>query len=157
MPNIQPPSEANNYYENHAALLADSYHQLLQQPLLLPKQFGLAKELFEADFAVLAHTTGSDPLFNYANRYALALFEFSWGELIGMPSRYSAEPLVREEREHLLAEVSRKGYIDHYSGVRIAKSGKRFLIRQAVVWNVYDRQQNAIGQAACFKDWQILP
>jgi hypothetical protein len=41
--------------------------------------------------------------------------------------------------------------------VRIAKSGKRFLIKNVVVWNVYDQRQNFYGQAAYFKDWVMMP
>ena len=95
-------------------------------------------------------------MFDYANRMALDLFEMSWNELIGMPSRLSAEPVNRDERERLLSRVAADGYIDDYSGVRISKTGKRFLIRQAVVWNVYDEQGRYQGQAASFSDWTPL-
>jgi hypothetical protein len=153
-----PPCEDNRYYQAHVALLLDSYQQLLNQPLLetvagLP----LGQQVFEAGFALLSHNADGDPLFNYGNRTALDLFELSWQELIGMPSRFSAEPVNRRERERLLAEVGSKGFIANYSGVRIAKSGKRFLIQQAVVWNVHDNQRNYYGQAACFSDWILLP
>ncbi|MEY4720198.1 MAG: hypothetical protein RL563_2816, partial [Pseudomonadota bacterium] len=78
-------------------------------------------------------------------------------ELIAMPSRYSAEPVNREERERLLAQVTQQGYIKDYAGVRIAGSGRRFLIEQAIVWNVIDNRAHFHGQAACFKHWQFLP
>lgn len=155
---LEAPSDANQYYRSHIALLLDNYQRLLGLPLLeVAEGQSLAQRVFDADFALLSHTNDADPLFNYANRTALELFEFSWEEIIGMPSRFSAEPVNREERERLLKLVSEKGYISDYSGVRIAKSGKRFLIRQAVVWNVYDDRQRYVGQAACFSDWTLLP
>lgn len=158
MTNLKPSSDAAQYNEAHVVLLLYSYQALIKRPLLeavagLP----LAQQVFEAEFALLSHNADADPLFNYGNRTALDLFELSWHELVGMPSRFSAEPVNRAERERLLAEVNRKGFIDNYSGIRIAKSGKRFMIQQAVVWNVYDDRRNYYGQAACFKDWTLLP
>jgi len=158
MINLESPNQANQYHEAHVALLLDSYQRLLKRPLLEPAAGqSLGRQLFEADFALLSHNTDSDPLFNYGNRTALELFELSWSEFVGMPSRFSAEPVNRQERERLLAQVAAQGFIDDYTGVRIAKSGKRFLIQQAVVWNVHDRHGNYYGQAACFKDWTMLP
>lgn len=155
---LQPPNSSNQYYQARLELLVDSYQDLLNRPLIqIDTSLNLGQQLWEADFALLSHNADADPLFNYGNRMALQAFELSWQELIGMPSRFSAEPVHRQEREQLLAKVERQGFIDDYCGVRIAKSGKRFLIRQAVVWNVYDKQQNYYGQAACFKDWSLLP
>jgi hypothetical protein len=155
---LEAPDEANQYYQAHVALLLDNYQRLLGRPLLeVAEGQSLAERVFNADFALLSHNTDADPLFNYANRTALDLFELSWDEMMGMPSRFSAEPVNREERDRLLAQVSHQGFIDNYSGVRIAKNGKRFLIRQAVVWDVYDDQQRYYGQAACFNDWTLLP
>ena len=154
----EPPNQANQFHQAHVALLLDSYQRLIGRPLLEAASApSLAEQVFNANFALLSHNTDSDPLFNYANRTALELFELTWDELIGMPSRLSAEPSNREKREKLMAEVSSKGYIDNYSGVRIAKSGKRFLIERVVVWNVYDNRQRYYGQAACFSDWTLLP
>lgn len=153
----QPPSAGNHYHHAHVVLLCDSYRRLLHKPLLDSDDRELGERLYHADFALLSHDTAGDPLFNYANRQALDLFELNWQELIAMPSRHSAEAVNREERERLLAEVTRQGYIEDYAGIRIARSGRRFWIRQAVVWNVIDHQGHYHGQAACFKDWQFLP
>lgn len=155
---LEPPGDNNQFYQAHVILLLDSYQRLLKRPLLEEGTgLSLGQQVFEADFALVSHNTDKDPLFNYANRTALELFELSWDEFIGMPSRFSAEPVNRLERERLLAEVSSKGFIDNYSGVRIAKTGKRFLIQRAVVWNVHDSLQRYYGQAACFSDWTLLP
>jgi len=152
-----PPCPENGFHSHQVELLLSSYLRLLGQPLLPPNPLkDPAQQVFEAKLVVLSHDTAADPLFNYANRTALTLFETRWQDLIGMPSRFSAEPVAREERERLLAEVSSKGYIDHYSGVRISKTGKRFLIRNAVVWNLSDENLTYRGQAACFSDWTPL-
>ncbi len=75
---------------------------------------------------------------------------------MGLPSRYSAEPLAREERARLLAQVARQGYTDDYAGVRVSASGRRFLVRRATVWNLIAPDGALCGQAATFAEWQML-
>ncbi len=144
--------------QQHAALLQSSYTALLGEALLelASPTTDLSQALWQAPFAIVSHDTAADPIFNYANRCALQLFEFEFAEFITLPSRFSAEAINREARAQLLAEVSQKGYINNYAGVRISKTGKRFLIQNAVVWNIFDHQQRYCGQAACFKSWEYL-
>ena len=73
---------------------------------------------------------------NYGNAAALALWEMSWEELTRTPSRLTAEAPNREERARLLEAVTRRGFIDDYSGMRISKGGRRFRISRATVWNL---------------------
>lgn len=139
-------------------LLCQSYLHWTGQPLIegditSPE---LAKELFEADFAVLSHNTQNEPVFNYANRCAMSLFGMDWQEITHLPSRYSAEPMLQEERAGFLERVAKFGYVDDYSGIRIAKNGKRFLIKHATVWNLIDGKGLPKGQAAVIRDWQWL-
>ena len=152
------PTEKNSFLLEHALLLKNSYHRLLLKDLipdnLSDKKF--AKQLFDAPFAVASHDTSSDPIFNYANLKALELFELNWEDLILLPSRFSAEPVNQAERERLLSKVTKKGYIDHYEGVRISTTGNRFMIKNAVVWNLSDDQGIYKGQAACFGEWEFI-
>lgn len=146
------------YLSDQSALIASSYLRLLKRPLL-PAACGpeaFAKALFYAPFAVVSHNTENDPVFNYANAKALQLFEMDWEEFTRTPSRLSAEPVDRQERDRLLAKVAERGYIDDYHGIRISKNGKRFMIRNAVVWNLSDQAGRYQGQAACFSDWKFL-
>lgn len=87
---------------------------------------------------------------------ALERFELSVERFSGMPSRLSAEPLLRDERQALLARVTSHGFIDDYAGVRISASGRRFRIREATVWNLVDAGGVAHGQAAAFARWDLL-
>lgn len=112
-----------------------------------------ALALDQAPCVLLSHNTAADPIFTYGNQQALALFAMDWETLTHLPSRQSAEPLLQAEREHLLQTVSRQGYIDNYAGVRIASTGRRFLIQQAIVWNLRDVNGNHCGQAAYFDQW----
>jgi len=137
-------------------------HRRLTGRALLTEQDGepdamAARRLYDAPFVVLAHDTAADPRFTYANRAAQRLFEMPWSEIVGLPSRLSAEAPAREERQRLLEQVATRGYIDDYSGVRISKSGRRFRILRATVWNVRDRLGRPLGQAATFTDWEDYP
>jgi hypothetical protein len=116
----------------------------------------LAAKVFEAPFVLVSHGTEADPVLNYGNRSALNLWEMSWEELTSTPSRFTAEAPNREERARLLAAVTRNGFIDDYSGIRISKSGRRFRIKQATVWNLIDENENRCGQAALFSHWEFL-
>ncbi len=152
------PSEENSFLGAHVALLVASLLRWTGRALIPPEvpAEGRARWVFEAPFAVLSHGTGVDPFFTYGNRCALALFEVDWEQLRAMPSRLSAEPLARAERERLLAQVTANGFIDDYQGVRISRRGRRFLIRRATVWNLSDEDGAYRGQAATFANWQPL-
>ena len=152
-----PPSSAHGFHGAHAALLLDSYQRLLGRPLIEPAPGAdLGRALYEADFVLLSHSTEPDPRFTFANRAAQILFGYPWEAFVGLPSRLSAEPLAREERERLLRRVAEQGFIDDYAGVRVAADGRRFSIEQAVVWNLVDEAGTLQGQAACFHHWRPL-
>lgn len=113
----------------------------------------IAQALFEAPFVLVSHGTEPDPIFNYGNRRALELWEFSWEDFTQMPSRKCVEPVTQEERDRLLAAAATKGYIDNYTGIRISSSGKRFQIQDVILWNVLDEQNRRCGQAAVFSKY----
>lgn len=136
-------------------LLTGSYARLVGRSLV-PEGADADWLYEEAPFAVLAHDTSEDPRFFYANRAAQACFGYSWLEFIGQPSRLSAEPPEQASRQKLLDAVARDGYVADYRGVRIAKSGRRFWIERAVVWELLDAGGVRRGQAATFERWVDL-
>lgn len=131
-------------------LLADSYARLLGQSLV-PADLATADAtewLYErAPFAVLAHNTAADPVFIYGNKAAQRRFEYTWDEITRLPSRLSAEAPNREERQRFLERVQRFGYESGYQGVRITKSGRRFMIEEATLWQLLDADGKLHGQA----------
>jgi hypothetical protein len=153
----EAPAPGNAFKFAHAELLLNSHRSFLKRDLLDPSAAEIGRALYDAPMVVLAHDTAADPMFFYGNLAAQRLFEMNWEALVQLPSRFSAEQVAREERQRLLDLVTRQGYIDNYAGVRIAKSGKRFLIEQATVWNLLDQKGQVIGQAAAFADWTSLP
>jgi PAS domain-containing protein len=146
----------------HSQLLCSSYQQLTgrsliaQDPGEVPEAEPLAEALYAASVAVVSHDTAADPIFNYANLQAQALFGYDWEHFVRLPSRLSAEPMLRDERAALLQRVARDGYVDDYAGVRVRGDGQRFMITRATVWNLHDIDGVYRGQAACIHDWYAL-
>ena len=134
-------------------LLVGSYRRLLgeEPPFLPPGAPADAGWLYrQAPSCVLAHNTDPDPLFIYANKTAQSLFGYGWDELVTLPSRLSAEAPNREDRQRLLDAVARDGFATGYSGIRIAKSGRRFRIEDGVLWQLRDVNGSLRGVAATF-------
>ncbi|MDE2319936.1 MAG: MEKHLA domain-containing protein [Rhodospirillales bacterium] len=150
--------------ENAAALvfyrlLSTSFARLLGRPLLAGSCALSRDEMFQASwlyhhapFCVLAHNTQADPVFIYANRAAQQCFGYEWAEITRLPSRLSAEAPNRAERQRLLNAVTNTGFIENYRGLRIAKSGRRFWIENAIVWQLVDEAGKLHGQAAMFQN-----
>lgn len=118
-----------------------SYEALVGEPLCAPD------ELCDLTAVVLCHDTSDDPVFVYANRAAQVLWERSWDDFIGWPSRLTAPPAERAQRAVALASGA---MVRGYSGVRVSASGRRFRICDATVWTVSDEFGEIRGQAATF-------
>ena len=82
-----PPSEDNDYQAEHARLLLDSYSRWTGKELVLTSaaEADRYRALYHAPFAVVSHNTNADPIFNYANRTAQALFEMDWQAITRLP------------------------------------------------------------------------
>jgi hypothetical protein len=149
------PSLHNQYHADHALLIMRSFlrwtgHDLVPQRDRAIEQ---ARHLWDASFAVVSHTTDAEPRFNYGNRTALALFEMSWDEFTSLLSRHSAPPMHQDERARMLERVAQHGYATHYHGIRITRSGRRFMLEDGIIWNLQDEHDRYRGQAAMFAQW----
>lgn len=131
------------------ALIAASFARLLGRPLVEPGG-DVVGRLWNAPAAIVAHGTEADPIFFFANRRALEVFESDVARFTRMPSRLSAEAPRQEERQALLDRVSSEGFIADYAGTRITATGRRFRIERAIVWNLVDEAGERHGQAATF-------
>ena len=148
-----PPSASNLWHHEWLRLLDSSLRKcsgtaILPAPDASPAQCSTVAS--SDDLVVVSHDGAEDPVFNYASKAALDLWEMDWETFTSTPSRFSAEPDEREARAELLRRVTEDGYVDDYCGVRISSSGKRFEVRDAYVWNVYDGETR-VGQAALFR------
>ncbi|MCZ8515380.1 MEKHLA domain-containing protein [Paenibacillus filicis] len=144
--------------DGHARLIMDSYRRWTGKSLIVETvEPGKAfEQLLKAPIVVLSHGTESDPILNFGNLAAMELWEMDWGTFISTPSRLTAEPMKREERESFLRAVSSHGYIDNYTGIRISSTGRRFYIVQTTVWNLVDEHGNFHGQAAAFREHRLI-
>ncbi len=143
---------------HHTQRLLSSFHHWTGFPLLdatgTPEI--LAQKLFAAPFVVVSHGTQADPILNYGNQIALTLWEMDWKQFTQTPSRLTAEPIAQADRDRLLQRARERGYIDDYEGVRISHTGKRFYIRNVILWGVLDAAGTPCGQAATFNQWEML-
>ncbi len=142
----------------HSQYLLNSFKTLTGQELSdrTPSIEVQAQNLFDANFVIVSHNTEADPIFNYGNQVALDLWEFDWQQFTTLPSRLSAEPLAQIHRDRLLQAVKEQGYIANYRSVRITRTGKRFWVENAIIWNVTDDSGQGIGQAASFSKWKPI-
>ena len=142
----------------HTQIMLNSYRRFVGRELI--ERTGNAQEeariVFEAPFVVVSHGTQDDPILNYGNRTALTLWEMDIPTLTATPSRLTAEAMHRDERAQLMTRAARDGFVDDYRGIRISSSGRRFLIEQAIIWNLVDPEGHRVGQAATFSNWKLL-
>ena len=115
-----------------------------------------ALSLFESSAVVVSHGVEADPVLNYGNRAALMLWELTWEQFVVTPSRLTAEPVNRAEREWMLNQARTYGYFDDYRGVRVTGNHRKFLVENALIWNVIDASGCVVGQAATFSRWTWL-
>jgi hypothetical protein len=148
----------DNATTRHTGYLLRSFQRVVGQTLLPPLGDAIrdAQQLFAAPFVVLSHGVEGDPILNYGNAVALQLWEMTATQFCATPSRLTADPTLREDRQHVLDTVARQGYITGYAGIRVSASGRRFLIENVVLWNVSDDDGNPLGQAASFDRWSFL-
>ena len=152
---MKRPTFENAFRAGHARLLLSSFRRVVGRDLIEGGP-DAAERLFRADFVVVSHGTEADPILNYGNEAALRLWETDWDSLTAMPSKKTAEPMHRDERARLLARAAEHGFIDDYSGVRISATGRRFRIRNAIIWNLVDARGAPAGQAATFREVEFL-
>jgi hypothetical protein len=144
------------------ALMAWSFHHFTGNDIMPDARqlnaTDLAQAMFDAPVAIVSHGTEADPIFRYANAAALELWQLDWEAFTHLPSRQSAEPEsgIQGDRDRLLKAALENGYVSDYSGVRISSQGRRFEIRNTVLWNVIAPDGVRHGQAAFIRDWRYL-
>jgi len=158
MPSLPPPDAA---CDDRLQLLVECYYHLIGKELIACKSQDIdgsrqkshqtwRQELWDAPRGIVAHGTESDPIFFYGNKLALHLFDMDFMQFTCLPSRLSAELVAQGLRAKLMAQVSKSGFVEGYSGMRIASSGRRFMITDATIWNIRDKTGKLHGQAAVF-------
>jgi len=143
--------------EKQSLLLRDSYERVCGKPFPKdPLNRPLGEALYYSTYVIVSHGTEKDPVFNYANQAAQALWGMDWEQFTRLPSRLSAGEDKVEQREAALKEAFAKGYITGYEGIRIDAKGREFHIRNVTLWNLIDANGKQHGQAAMFDTWEYL-
>ena len=142
----------------HVKILLDSFEKLVQKQIIVrtgdpTKDLKLIEE---GAFVLVSHNGEEDPILNYGNQFALDLWELNWDDFIKTPSRKTAEIDLRTRREEVLKIAMIKGFYDEYEGIRISSKGKRFRIKNAIIWNVLNKHNGRIGQAAYFTNIEYI-
>ena len=80
-------------------------------------------------FVVISHGTEADPIYNYGNSACLKAFARTWDELCRTPS---ADSVVRRSgdeklREELMSKVTRDGFVEGATGIRVTGDVGRYL------------------------------
>lgn len=143
------------------SMILSSHQAAFRSPLLAGIPINVnprlaAQEVFCADHVVLAHDGSSDPRFIYANAAAIRLWRRRWEEMIGLPSRLTAEPEEQRARAEALALAQRQVGLVGYTGIRVDRTGHRFRVEGAKVWTLQDAEGTIRGQAAGFSNWSLL-
>ena len=143
------------------SILLLSHRRAFDCPLLASDRPGTsrrltAQELFNSSMAVLAHNNAGDPALTYANATALRLWKRPWNEMVGMPSRLTAAQSERKERAASLKQALAIDAINTYSGIRMDRCGRQFMIHNARIWTLWDEEGRRCGQAAAFSSWWWL-
>nr|WP_256209028.1 MEKHLA domain-containing protein [Paenibacillus sp. CF384] len=62
----------------------------------------------------------------------------------------------REVRDDFLKTVTKQGFVDKYSGIRISSTGRSFFIVDTTVWNLIDENGHNHGQAAMLLEYRYI-
>ncbi|MBL57193.1 MAG: MEKHLA domain-containing protein [Flavobacteriales bacterium] len=142
---------------SHVQQLLNSFKNLTGKNLIQRSSPELDyKKVEHGEFVVVSHNGAEDPVLNYGNQFALSLWEMDWHTFIRTPSRKTAEPDLREKRQEMLKKAKEKGFFEGYEGIRISSKGKRFRIKDAIIWTVFNEDGEKIGQAAYFDQIEYL-
>jgi hypothetical protein len=158
-PTLSLPGENNGYHADFIARVAQSFHHvtgrsLLEEAALDPKALGLSA--WFGEFALLTHRGDAGAVLNYGNRFALKLWEMDWNSFTATPSSNTAPHDASAGRDLLMEKVARENHVSGYAGVRISRSGRRFVIEDVTVWRLLDDKGGSFGMAAFFRRFRYL-
>ena len=149
---MDQPSPTNDWQSGFVARAVAAFDRatgddLVREAGLDPAALG--QSAWEGNFALLCHST--DAILTYANRFALDLWEMDWPTMRVTPSRETAPEEDRATRAALLDAVARNGFIRNYTGRRVSRGGRHFLIENATVWTMRDENGAVFGTGAFFR------
>ena len=154
---LAPPAPGNSYHSDFLAKVVAAFARVTGGDLIAEAGLDpgdLGRSAWDGQFALLTHDT--DAILTYGNRFALDLWEMDWETLVRTPSRETAPEEDRAARATIMAAVARDGFTRAYTGRRVSRSGKFFLIENAAVFTLRDEKGAGFGTGAFFKSVTFL-
>lgn len=164
-----PPN--NTETKLHSIVLLTSYTRKSDGMRLVDAQSAEIQQaadlLYDAPVAVLSHLADEeeDPAdgtvhevtrMTYGNLAAQAVFNYSWQQLIGMDSTFTAPADdARDNRARDLSSACNHGFATLSGGYRITSDGFRFKLGNTHVW-VVDAPEEGDGLAAAFDTVELV-
>lgn len=156
-PHLAVPGPDNDWQGNHVARLVETFACATGRDLVAEMKLDLGRlgqSAWEGNFALLSHRGDANTTLNYANRFALDLWECDWATLTAMSSEATAPDGDIAERAGMMATVARQGYVSSYNGRRISAKGRLFIIENTTIWKLLDASGAPFGAAATFKSFR---
>jgi hypothetical protein len=158
-PALSLPGENNDYHALFVARVVRSFEQvtgksLMREAGLDPRALG--RSAWSGDFALLTHRGDARAVLNYGNALALRLWEMDWDTFTATPSGDTAPGEASAARDLLMEKVAKDNFVTGYSGERISRRGRRFLIKDVTVWRLLDEKGASFGMAAFFRQFRYL-
>jgi hypothetical protein len=158
-PALAAPSEDNDYQAAFIARVVESFARvtgksLVEEARLTPGALG--RSAYFAEFALLCHRGDAQVILNYGNAFSLALWECDWDTFVSTPSGETAPDEAAGARDLLMQQVSRDSFVAGYSGPRVSRTGRRFLIQDVTVWRLIDATGDSFGVGAYFRQYRYL-
>jgi hypothetical protein len=150
-PILPPPDAANDWHGAFIRRVLDAFVRATAHDLsvLAGVDAGApGRGCYFGDFALLTHRGDAAATLNYGNARALALWDCGWEAFTAMSSRDTAPAQGRATREAMMERVLSHGFVAGYSGERISRGGRRFLIQDATVWRLRADDGTPFGVAA---------
>ena len=152
-PVLAAPGEENDFQDAFVQKILASHACVTGRPLL-PSLSG--RDIWSGDFALLTHRGDPQAMLNYGNKFALDLWECDWDQFTATPSSATAPEEGRAAREAMMQQVIQNGFVTGYSGRRISRTGRLFLIQDVTIWRLLEESGESFGVAAFFRRYQRL-
>lgn len=158
-PKLDVPGPGNAWQGGHVSRLVETFARATGRDLVAEMNLDpdrLGQSAWEGNFALLSHRGDAGTTLNYANRFALDLWECGWDRLTAMSSEATAPDGDVAERAGMMAMVAAQGYVSGYNGRRISAKGRLFVIENVTIWKLVDAGGEPFGAAATFKSFSRL-
>ena len=158
-PLLAAPVHENNYQAAFIRRVIDSFARatgksLIHQSGIDPEAPGRSAWL--GNFALLTHRGDPGATLNYGNAFALRLWEYDWNSFVSTPSAATAPEEASESRDAAMKKVALDNFVSGYSGARISRTGRRFLIQDVTIWRLMDDAGGSFGVGAFFRRYRYF-